>query len=119
MAAATSRSSRCSGTAGGLADAVNVPRCAPASGPWTHSPSAPRAAAAAASSGVVTVTHTWLPAARSAAMTPCCGQPKVKLTTAGGSASRAASFASQSSSSQSGAPGWTPSAAASGSSSAR
>jgi len=68
---------------------------------------------------VVTVTHTRLPAAVSAATTSGSGQPKVKLTTAGGWASRTASFASQSSSFQSGVPGRAPSAAASGSSSAR
>jgi hypothetical protein len=119
VAAATAPSNRCSGTAGGAAAAENVPRCAPASGPCTHSPSAPRPAAITASSGAVTVAHTWLPAARSAPMTAASGQPKVKLTTAGGWASRTASFASHPSSSQSGAPGRAPSAAASGSSSAR
>ena len=41
-----------------------------------------RAAAGATAASVRTVTHTWLPAARSAAMTPSSGQPKVKLTTA-------------------------------------
>ena len=51
---------------------------------------------------MVTVTQTTLPAARNAAMTPGSGQPNVKLTTAGGRASRAASFASQSSSVHSG-----------------
>jgi ABC-type microcin C transport system permease subunit YejB len=91
VTAATSASSRRSGTPGGPASrsAEKVPRWAPASGPWTHNPSAPREAASAASSGVVTVTQTTLPAARSAAMTPGSGQPKVKLTTAGGRASRA------------------------------
>src|SRR5215472_132517 len=103
----------------GIREGRLVPRWAPASGPWAHRPSAPRAAATSASSGAVTVTHTRIPAARSAAMMSSPGQPNVKLTTAGGPASRAASLASQSSSSQPAAPNRTPSAAASGSSSAR
>src|SRR5262249_59963360 len=69
--------------------AEKVPRWAPASGPWTPRPSAPREAASAGSSGVVTVTHTRLPAACSAALTAGHGQAAVDVAHHRGAAPRA------------------------------
>jgi len=54
----------------------------------------------AASPGLVTVIATTAPAPRSAPINPAGGQPKVKLTTGGGSASKAATLPSKLSSSQ-------------------
>ena len=68
--------------------------------PCTHSASAPASAASSASAGLVTVTSTALPASRSAEMTAVSGQPNVKLTTGGGSASSAVILPTKSSSSQ-------------------
>src|SRR5262249_58835901 len=89
--AATSASSRRSGGPGAPAPraAEKVPRWAPASGPWTPRPSAPREAASAGSSGVVTVTHTRLPAACSAALTAGHGQAAVDVAHHRGAAPRA------------------------------
>ena len=93
----------------GSSSFTNVPRCAPASYPCTQSASTPAAAAISASAGVVTVTTTALPPSCRALITPAAGQPKVKLVTAGGSASRAAIFPSKLSSSQLASPRAGPS----------
>ena len=91
---------------------ANVPRWPPASEPWTQIASAPAAAAITASLGSVTVTTTRQPASDRAAITPAGGQPKVKLTSAGGSASRIAIFSSRWSSSHVGSPRDAPTASA-------
>ncbi len=97
---------------------TKLPRWPPASLPWSTSTSAPASAASAASAGVVTVTHTSLPAACRALITAGSGQPNVNEVTGMGSALSSASLASQSSSSNLGWPSSTPACRASAASSA-
>src|SRR6516162_8953975 len=91
----------------------NVPRCAPASAPWMHRQVAPAAVASRASVGLVTVTTVADPARRKALSTPGSGQPNVKLTAGGGSASSASSFSAHLSSSQAGSATTAPTRVAS------
>ena len=74
--------------------------------------SAPAEAAFPASSGVVTVTQTSLPALLRALITPGSGQPKVNEMTGSGSSVSKASLACQASSSYLGWPSSTPASAA-------
>jgi hypothetical protein len=64
----------------------------------------------------VTVSHTAVPASRSAAITSGAGHPKVNDTTATGSASSRSTLASKASSSLRGTPTATPAASAHGAS---
>src|SRR6478609_1318976 len=78
---------------------VSVAECPPAADPWTISRSTPAPAATPASSALVTVWATALPAERNARMTSAVGTPKVKLTRGTGSASSRSSLPDQPSSS--------------------
>ena len=87
---------------------AKLPRCAPASWPCTHSPSAPAATARRASSAEVTVTSTSEPCRLTSATTSLSGQPKVKLTTGTCSSASRASLSAHASSPPVGSPRSTP-----------